>query len=57
MRSTLLKSGFESVDMYDWRDLLPENYDDYSKAYLPHMDVKNGKLMSLNMMARKPISK
>ena len=32
-----------------------ENYsgDDFSKAYLPHMDKENGILMSLNVLAIK----
>ena len=28
-------------------------YDDCSRAYLPHMDFENGRLMSLNVVARK----
>ncbi len=52
--SALLKAaGFERVERYDWRDFLPEGYDDYSRSYLPHMDFEHGRLMSLNVLARK----
>ena len=37
--------------MYDCEDFL-KNKDDYSKAYLPHMD-KTGTLMSLNIICKK----
>jgi predicted SAM-dependent methyltransferase len=53
LKSLLEKSGFASVQRYDWKDFLPEGYDDYSRAYLPHMDFENGRLMSLNVTARK----
>jgi len=54
MLKTLLEgAGFCDVHRYDWRDFLPEGYDDYSRAYLPHMDFEHGRLMSLNMMATK----
>ena len=45
--------GFSGVETYDWREFLPIDYDDYSRAYLPHMDFKNGRLMSLNVIAKK----
>ena len=49
----LLKIGFTKVERYDalsteWKDI-----DDYSQAFLPHMDKKNGRLMSLNVKATK----
>ena len=50
----LLEAGFVQVAEYDWRAFLPEGYDDYSRAYLPHMDFANGRLMSLNVRAIKP---
>lgn len=49
----LKKVGFIEVRRYDWRDFLPENYDDYSRAYIPHMDFDNGILVSLNILAKK----
>ena len=52
--SALLKGvGFREVERYDWREFLPPNYDDYSRSYLPHMDFEHGRLMSLNVLARK----
>lgn len=48
----LTEAGFTNISTYDWRDFLPEEYDDYSRAYLPHMN-QNGRLMSLNIIAYK----
>lgn len=45
--------GFYDVKKYDWQDFLPDGYDDYSRAYIPHMDFENGRSMSLNLIARK----
>tara|TARA_Y100000310_G_scaffold130885_2_gene130023 strand:+ start:11090 stop:11644 length:555 start_codon:yes stop_codon:yes gene_type:complete len=45
--------GFRNIRQYDWRDTEHFYADDYSQAYLPHMDKKNGKLMSLNVEATK----
>ena len=53
IKRLLLAAGFQQVDRYDWRDFLPDGYDDFSRAYLPHMDFENGRLMSLNIIARK----
>ena len=46
-------SGFKDIHKYNWHDFLPAGYDDYSRAYLPHMDFDNGRLMSLNILATK----
>jgi predicted SAM-dependent methyltransferase len=52
--SKLLKEcGFSSVDRYDWRDTEHAEHDDYSQAYLPHMDKEHGLHMSLNLEAVK----
>lgn len=49
-----LKSiGFKDVRKYNWQDTEHFYLDDYSQAYLPHMDKVNGKLMSLNVEAIK----
>lgn len=53
LKQFLLEAGISDVDRYDWRDFLPEEYDDYSRAYLPHLDFEKGRLMSLNVIARK----
>ena len=51
--SRLLNScGFEHVRRYDWRETSHARVDDYSQAYLPHMDKEKGLLMSLNLEAR-----
>lgn len=47
-------AGFEGVDRYDWRTTEHAEIDDYSQAYVPHMDKDNGKLISLNVQAFKP---
>lgn len=53
LKEALEDVGFTDVKRYDWREFLPEGFDDYSRSYLPHMDFDNGKLMSLNVTAVK----
>jgi len=53
MRGLLEDADFSGVAKYDWREFLPPDYDDYSRAYLPHMDFENGRQMSLNVVATK----
>jgi predicted SAM-dependent methyltransferase len=53
----LTEAGFVDIRDYDWRDFLPEGYDDFSRSYLPHMDFDNGMLMMLNVDATKPVDK
>jgi len=48
----LVNAGFGNVNTYNWQDFLPPNFDDFSRAYLPHLDT-NGRLMSLNIVATK----
>ncbi len=55
LNAFLMEAGFSGVERYDWRDFLPEDYDDYSRSYLPHMDFENGRLMSLNVVATKQV--
>ncbi len=52
----LSEVGFVNVRRYDWRqtELATLGIDDYSQAYLPHMDKENGRLMMLNVEADKP---
>jgi predicted SAM-dependent methyltransferase len=52
----LEEAGFVKVHRYDWKDteLFTLEIDDYSQAYLPHMDKENGQLMMLNVEAEKP---
>lgn len=52
--SDLLQNvGFKSVSAWDHRQTEHSNVDDYSQAYLPHLDKENGILMSLNVEAYK----
>ena len=53
LSALLRRAGFSTVETYDWREFLPEGYDDYSRSYLPHMDFEHGRLMSLNVVAKK----
>lgn len=53
LKNLLEEAGFGQVEKYDWRDFLPPDYDDFSRAYMPHMDFDNGRLMSLNVLAVK----
>ena len=41
------------VERYEWRDVSHSNIDDFSQAYLPHMEKESGMLMSLDMEAIK----
>lgn len=47
-------AGFENVRRYEWRTTEHAEVDDYSQAYVPHMDKENGVLISLNVEASKP---
>ena len=50
--TALKNAGFRKVRRWDWRKTEHRDIDDYSRAYLPHMD-ENGTLMSLNLEAVK----
>jgi predicted SAM-dependent methyltransferase len=45
--------GFRSIRRYDWRATGHAWLDDFSQAYLPHMDKARGTLVSLNVEAVK----
>ncbi|MHB9066940.1 MAG: class I SAM-dependent methyltransferase, partial [Pirellulaceae bacterium] len=49
----LQKTGFRNVRRWDWRCTEHADVDDYSQAYLPHLDKEHGQLMSLNLEADK----
>lgn len=52
--SELLKeAGFKEVRRYDWRKTEHAKIDDFSQAYIPHMDKENGMPVSLNVEAIK----
>jgi predicted SAM-dependent methyltransferase len=52
MSTSLQKIGFTKVKEYDWKQTEHSHVDDFSKAYIPHMD-STGILMSLNIEAQK----
>lgn len=56
LRDALLTTGFTSVQRYDWRFTEHAEIDDFSQAYIPHMDKEAGTLISLNMECTKPKS-
>lgn len=53
LKENLLKAGFESMQPYDWKETIHKDYDDYSQAYIPHMQKNSGLMMSLNVEALK----
>ena len=53
LTSFLTEAGFTKTSRYNWREFLPKGYDDFSRAYLPHMDFENGRSMSLNIISIK----
>lgn len=55
LKAQLEEVGFRNIRRYDWRqtELFDLGIDDYSQAYLPHMDKEHGRLMMLNIEAEK----
>lgn len=53
LSALLIKVGFKNIRRYDWRKTIHKDYDDYSQAYIPHMDKEHGLLISLNVEAEK----
>jgi len=53
LKELLIHVGFKNIKRYDWKDTFHANLDDYSQAYIPHMDKENGTLISLNVEAEK----
>jgi predicted SAM-dependent methyltransferase len=49
LRSLLTATGFREVRPWDWRHTEHAAIDDYSQAYIPHLDKTHGSLMSLNL--------
>ena len=48
LKELLQSVGFRKVRRYNWWDVLPSDYDDYSMAYIPYKD-RNGIQMHLNI--------
>lgn len=59
LKAGLEAAGFCDVRRYDWKqtELGKLGIDDYSQAYLPHLDKENGRLMMLNVEAIKAAGK
>jgi predicted SAM-dependent methyltransferase len=53
LKGVMESAGFTDVRRYDWRATIHREYDDYSQAYIPHMDKDHGTLISLNVEALK----
>ena len=53
LKASLECAGLTDVRRYDWRETIHKDYDDYSQAYLPHLDMAHGTLISLNVEATK----
>ena len=45
--------GFKTVQIWDWKSTEHAYIDDYSQAYIPHMEKETGLQMSLNLQAKK----
>jgi len=50
LKEILFRVGFTEVDKYDWWNTEHAGVDDFSQAYIPHMNT-TGTLMSLNVEA------
>lgn len=53
LKKILTKIGFKDIRRYDWRKTIHKDYDDFSQAYIPHLDKEKGILISLNIEAIK----
>lgn len=54
LSAALEHAGYIKVRRYDWRETEHADIDDYSQAYVPHMDKENGIQVSLNVECDKP---
>lgn len=55
LQNVLRDVGYVNISRYDWREHYVgiNDIDDFSQAYLPHMNKATGRLMSLNISAEK----
>ena len=53
LSNKLEEASFVNVREWDWRDTEHRDFDDFSQAYIPHMDKEDGILISLNIEADK----
>lgn len=54
LSKSLELAGFVNVRRYDWHQTEHADIDDFSQAYIPHMDKEHGTLISLNVECDKP---
>jgi predicted SAM-dependent methyltransferase len=57
LKLELERAGFREVHRYDWRETEHAHIDDYSQAYIPHMDKERGVLVSLNVECLRPAAR
>lgn len=53
LKTVLQNNGFNNIKKWNWREVEHGKIDDYSQAYIPHMDKENGTLISLNIECSK----
>jgi len=53
LTKALYDVGFKTVQTWDWKNTEHAYIDDYSQAYIPHMEKETGLQMSLNLQAKK----
>jgi predicted SAM-dependent methyltransferase len=49
LTKNLISTGFRDVRAWDWRTTEHAHIDDFSQAYIPHMEKVTGRQMSLNL--------
>jgi predicted SAM-dependent methyltransferase len=49
LAAAMTAAGFSDIHRYNWRTTEHADIDDYSQAYIPHMDKEYGTLISLNV--------
>jgi ubiquinone/menaquinone biosynthesis C-methylase UbiE len=54
LRRVLEGAGFVNAEWWRWQDVEHANVDDFSQAYIPHMEKERGILVNLNMQATNP---
>ena len=53
LKNVLAETGFSNIRKYNWRETEHALIDDFSQAYIPHLDKTNGVLISLNVSCNK----
>ncbi len=59
LSKVLTNAGFKNIHRYDWREVLPKGFDDFSRSFIPKInevpreDYEKGTLVSLNVECEK----